>query len=211
LVDPARFGAMFGVYGLAEAVNLLMDRDGREGARYGHDAAANELAYRIVERVADVVAARPVPHVVGERCFLHSQSGIDLDEGVTAGTRIPVGTEPVLYEHLRAVAPHHRLFTAGVSDIVHVDATATRNPQAVVDIIKGSFREGMRDFTFNLEGNGFIRITGYLVRASDIANIAEGARHASAFLGAGAEATTHVTARRVQRVVSHESAPRPAR
>ena len=47
----------------------------------------------------------------------------------------------------------------------------------------------MRDVTFNLDSNDFIRITGYLVRKSDLAKLeADGARHGSTFLGAGSVA-----------------------
>ncbi|HEX9258912.1 MAG TPA: YjjI family glycine radical enzyme [Acidimicrobiales bacterium] len=211
LVRLDRFSAMFGIYGLAEAVDLLMEHDGKPG-RYGHDQAANELSYRITEAIAQQVAERPMPYCEGGGgvCYLHSQSGIDSDIGVTAGTRIPVGTEPRLYEHLRAVAPHHRLFASGVSDILHFDETAVRNPEAVVDIIRGAFAEGMRDFTFNLDSNDFIRITGYLVRKSDLAHLDTGARHGSTFLGAGSVEQSHVCDRAVKRIVSHERDPRPA-
>ena len=208
-----RFSAMFGVFGLAECVNLLLAYEGtdREGAaRYGHDAHANAVAVRVIERVAELVAARPMPYCDRGRCYLHAQSGIDLDTAVTAGTRIPVGDEPDLLEHITTCAPHHRLFAAGVSDVFHVDETAVRNPKAVVDIIRGAFATGMRDFTFNLDSNEFIRITGYLVRKSDIADIADrGARHASDYLAAGSEASYHLTQRAVKRIGSHERDPRP--
>jgi YjjI family glycine radical enzyme len=205
LVSLASFSAMFGLYGLAEAVDLLMDRDGHAG-RYGHDEAANELSYRITRAVAAQVAERPLPYCAGYggRALRHAQSGIDSDVGVTAGTRIPIGNEPGLYPHLRAVAPHHALFASGVSDIVHFDETARRNPEAVVDVIRGAFAEGMRDFTFNLDSNDFIRITGYLVRKSDLARIAGGARHGSTFLGAGSETEAHCSQRVAKRVVAHE-------
>lgn len=213
LVSLERFTAMFGVLGLAEAVGILLEDTGAEG-RYGHDQVANKLSYRIIRTVAELVAARPMPYCEGNggRCFLHAQSGIDSDTGVTAGTRIPVGSEPPLYEHLRVVAPHHRLFAAGISDVLHFDETARRNPEAVVDIVRGAFDQGLRDFTFNLESNDFIRITGYLVRKSDLARLPEsGARHASTVLGAGSVARSHVTDRAPKRVISHESSPRPAR
>ncbi len=213
LISLDRFSAMFGVFGLAEAVELLLERDGIE-ARYGHDEPANELARRIIERVAELVAARPMPWCEGNggRCFLHSQSGIDSDLGVTAGTRIAVGSEPPLYEHLAAVAPHHRFFTAGVSDVLAFDDTARANPQAMVDIIRGGFAIGMRDVTFNLDSNDFIRITGYLVRKSDLAKLeAEGARHSSTLLGAGSVAQSHVLDRTPKRVISGESASGPRR
>lgn len=212
LVDLSRFSAMFGIYGLAEAVNLLMESEGADGT-YGHDDAANELAYRITGAVAGLVRARPVPYCDGGggACYLHSQSGIDSDEDVTAGTRIPIGDEPGLYDHLRTVAPHHHLFSAGISDVLAFDETATRNPQAVVDIIRGAFAQGMRDVTFNLDSNDFIRITGYLVRKSDLARVEQGTRHGSDVLAAGSLARSHITDRVVKRVTSHEQHPRAGR
>ena len=110
-------------------------------------------------------------------------------------------------EHIGVCAPHHRHFASGVSDIFHVDETATRNPQAVVDIIRGAFAVGMRDFTFNLDSNEFIRITGYLVRKCDLVDIdVEGARHASDILAAGSERSFHLTQRAVKRVGAAELA-----
>ncbi len=212
LIDISRFSAMFGVFGLAECVNLLMAYTGQPEARYGHSAAADALSIRVIERVAELVAARPLPYCAGGngRAYLHSQSGIDLDENVTAGTRIPVGDEPGMLEHITTCAPHHHLFASGIRDIFHVDETAVRNPRAMADIIRGGFASGMRDFTFNLDSNEFIRITGYLVRKSDIAGIAEhkGARHGSDFLAAGSEASYHLTERAVKRVRANELSPR---
>ncbi len=211
LVSLDRFSAMFGVFGLAEAVNLLMERDGRAGT-YGHDADADQMSYRITARVAELVASRAMPYCEGGggRCYLHSQSGIDLDRDVTAGTRIPVGQEPGLFEHLSTCAPHHRLFAAGISDIFHVDETAVRNPEAVVDVIRGAFATGMRDFTFNLDSNEFIRITGYLVRKCDLVDIDRRVvRHDSDHLAAGSEAAYHLTQRAVKRIGCHERTPRP--
>jgi YjjI family glycine radical enzyme len=214
LLSLDRFSAMFGVYGLAECVDGLVAASGGTG-RYGHDADATALGWRIVERTAELVARTPLPYCEGNDgvAFLHSQSGIDSDLGVTAGTRIPIGEEPPLLDHLRAVTPHHRHFASGVSDILHFDDTATRNPQAVVDVIRGAMATGMRDVTFNLDSNDFIRITGYLVRKSDLAALeATGiARHGSDLLGAGSVANSHVTDRAVKRVISSESAPRVPR
>ena len=211
LISIDRFSAMFGVFGLAEAVNLLVGYEGGSG-RYGHNADADALSYRITERVAELVAARPMPYCEGGggRCYLHSQSGIELDCDVTAGTRIPVGDEPPMLEHINTCAPHHRLFSAGISDVFHVDETAVRNPEAVVDIIRGAFMSGMRDFTFNLDSNEFIRITGYLVRKSDLLDIAErGARHSSDYLAAGSEASFHLSQRAVKRIGCNERDPGP--
>lgn len=211
LVSLDRFAAMFGVFGLAEAVNLLVDFEGGSG-RYGHDPDADALSRRIIERVAELVAARPMPYCAGGggHCYLHAQSGIDSDRDVTAGTRIPVGEEPQMLEHIHTCAPHHRFFSAGISDVFHVDETARRNPEAMVDIIRGAFASGMRDFTFNLDSNDFIRITGYLVRKSDLVDIeTRGARHDSDYLAAGSEAEYHLTQRAVKRIGCNELSAGP--
>jgi YjjI family glycine radical enzyme len=207
LIDIHRFSAMFGIFGLAECVNLLMLHDRRPDAperRYGHDDDADALSRRVVERVADLVSTHPLPYCDGGGgyAYLHSQSGIDVDHDVTAGTRIPVGDEPDLLHHLTTCAPHHQYFASGISDIFHMDETAVRNPQAIVDIIRGAFHEGMRDFTFNLDNNEFVRITGYLVRKSDLAAIAStgAARHGSDHLAAGSENSFHLTQRAVKRI-----------
>ncbi len=211
LISLDRFSAMFGIFGLAECADLLTSYEGGTG-RYGHDAAVDALAVKVVERVAELVAARPLPYCEGGGGFayLHSQSGIDLDHDVTAGTRIPVGDEPGMLDHITTCAPHHHLFASGISDIFHVDETAVRNPRAMVDIIRGGFTNGMRDFTFNLDSNEFIRITGYLVRKSDVLNITNqhGSRHTSDYLAAGAEASYHLTERAVKRVRAHELSPK---
>lgn len=208
LLDLKKFSAMFGIFGLAEAVNILMEREGIEGT-YGHSVAADDLGYRITSFIADWVSKRKMPYCEGNDgyAFLHSQSGIDLDIGVTAGTRIPIGTEPPLIAHLKTVARHHHLFQSGISDVLSFDETAVKNPQAVVDVIRGAFKSGMRDFTFNLDSNDFIRITGYLVRKSDLTKM-PAARHGSTYLGAGSVADSHVDQRNVKRVTSAESSPR---
>lgn len=207
LLDLAKFSAMFGLFGLAEAVNTLMQKNGLEGT-YGHSSKADDLAYRITSFISTWVSLRTMPYCDANNghAFLHSQSGIDLDIGVTAGTRIPIGTEPPLISHLKTVARHHHLFQSGISDVLSFDDTAIGNPQAIVDVIRGAFKSGMRDFTFNLDSNDFIRITGYLVRKSDLAK-SPSARHSSTYLGAGAIAGSHVDQRTVKRVTSAESSP----
>ena len=208
LLDLNKFSAMFGLFGLAECVNTLMEHEGNAGT-YGHSIEADDLGYRITSFIAEWVAARKMPYCNGNNghAFLHSQSGIDLDLGVTAGTRIPIGTEPPLIDHLRTVSRHHHLFASGISDVLSFDETAVKNPQAVVDVIRGAFKSGMRDFTFNLDSNDFIRITGYLVRKSDLAKMPS-ARHGSTYLGAGSVKDSHVDQRNVKRVTSAESSPR---
>lgn len=210
LIDVDLFSLMFGIYGMAECVNELMSRAGRPQDRYGHSEDANQIAYRIAGRISELVAERRLPYCEGGGgyAYLHSQSGIDLDLDTTAGTRIPVGDEPSMREHIGVVAPLHVLFTSGISDIFHVDETVTNNPESMVDIIRGALEVGMRDFTFNLDSNEFIRITGYLVRKSDLIGIEEhGARHSSDYLAATAEVNHTVTTRAVKRVIAAEMSP----
>ncbi len=209
LISLDKFSAMYGVFGLAESVNVLMAYEGKPGT-YGQDQEANEVSYRIMNRVAELVAERPMPYTegTGGHCLLHSQSGIDTDIETSAGTRIPIGTEPAMWDHIDTVAPHHDLFGAGVSDIFHVEDTAKRNPKAMVDIIRGAFARGMRDFTFNLSTNGFIRITGYMVRVSDLEDFEQdGARHGSATFAAGSVKNSYVQCRSIKRVAIRERNP----
>ncbi len=206
LIHLDRFSAMYGVYGMAEAVDHLMSLDGSD-ARYGHDDRANALALEITETLQDFVATRPMPYCEGGggHAFLHSQSGIDSDLDVSAGIRVPIGSEPGLYEHIATVAPQHAAFAAGVSDIFHIDDTVQRNPEAMVDVIRGAFATGMRDFTFNIDSNEFVRITGYLVRKSELARFhAEGERHSSTVFAAGSMENSHIPERRMKRVGLHE-------
>lgn len=211
VINLDRFSAMFGVYGLAEAVNILMEHEGSD-ARYGDQGDADALSYRIIETLRSFVDDKEMPYCegAGGRAFLHSQSGIDSDLDVTAGTRIPIGGEPETFDHITTVAPHHRHFDSGVSDIFKIDDTVQNNPDAMVDIIRGAFATGMRDFTFNIDDNEFVRITGYLVRKSDLERFSEGPeRHGSTVFAAGSVANSHVTRRKPKRVLSHERNPRP--
>ena len=50
--------AKFGIHGMAEAVNLLMDKEGLAG-RYGHDEGANQLGHRISARLSAWVTSSP--------------------------------------------------------------------------------------------------------------------------------------------------------
>jgi YjjI family glycine radical enzyme len=207
LLSLDRMTAMFGVVGLAECVRDLLAAD-RTPGRYGHDAVADELAHHIVRAAAELVVARPMPYcaATGDHALLHSQAGLERDIDTTPGTRIPAGDEPALYEHLRTVAPNHRWFPSGVSDIVRLDDTVSDNLQAAVDIAKGALAIGMRDVTFEVAGGEFVRITGYLARRTDLASVADhrGVRHSSTVLGAGSMTNARLDQRCAQRITSPE-------
>jgi len=197
---------MFGFYGLAECVNQLMKNSGKN-CIYGKDDEANQLGHLILEEMKRLVDCRELPYCEGNngRAFFHSQSGIDIDIEETAGARIPIGEEPDIYSHINTVAPHHHLFSGGISDIFHFDETIKRNPTAALDIIKGAFSKGMRMFTFNLSDSEFVRITGYLVRRSDLQDFRkDGSRYGSALFAANSMDNANVDDRVSKRVVSNE-------
>ncbi|MDF2630111.1 MAG: hypothetical protein K0R39_3942 [Symbiobacteriaceae bacterium] len=164
---PEAFTAYAGMFGLAEAVNTLMG-----GARYGKDEQANQFAEAIVAKVAACVAEIPVPYcdATGGRATLHAQVGIDSDAAYTPAARIPTGEEPDMYTHLAVVSPHDRWLTGGVSNIFEFEETAADNPRAVLDIVHGAFSLGNRNLALGPSTGGeLIRVTGYLMRRSDLA------------------------------------------
>jgi YjjI family glycine radical enzyme len=203
LIDPQRFVPMFGMYALAEAVNILCEKAG-VNVRYGKDDEANQLGYRISAQLAEFVENTPVKYGWKNRAMLHAQSGISSDSGTTPGARLPYGDEPDPITHLQTVAPHHAHYQAGISDILTLDETIKNNPQALVQLCLGAFRAGMREFTANVCGNDLVRVTGYMVRLSDLEKYrAEGSRLNTTWLGEEAARNTRIMERQ-PRVISHE-------
>ncbi len=203
-LDETRFTAMFGIFAMAEAVNILQDKAGAAG-RYGHDADANALGLRISAALDAMVTARAMRHVWRDRAMLHSQAGLSTDTGFTPGIRIPYGSEPTPVSHVKALAPQHRFYASGVSEILTLDETVKANPKAVVDLCKGAFSAGFREFTANVGGNDLVRVTGYMVRRSDIDkfNAQAGSRTNTTALGAEAANLTDILQRK-PRVVANE-------
>lgn len=203
LIDEDRFVPMFGIYGMAEAVNLLLEKEGLAG-RYGHDEGANQLGHRISALLSLYVTGRAQPHAWGGRALLHAQGGLSLDQGVTPGVRIPYGEEPDPASHLLALAPHHGFYGSGISEILTLDPTIRQNPQALLQLCKGAFALGMREFSANVGDSDLVRVTGYMIRKSDVARFAaEGSRLQTTCLGAEASELTGIR-RRTPRVLGLE-------
>ena len=206
IIDPERFTAMFGMFGLAEAVNHMMAAGGLEG-RYGHDAQANELGLTITRILSDAVVQKPVKHCWQERAMFHAQSGIHLDPDTSAGCRIPYGEEPDTLQHILTVLPFHQYFTSGISDIFPVDETIENNPQALMAVCKGALQQGLRMFTANVANRELIRVTGYMVRRSDMKKVVEeGSRLNTSIFGAEAAENCDIF-KRQPRVISQETCP----
>ena len=128
--------------------------------------------------------------------------GISTDYGVTPNTRVPVGEEPSLPEHLLFTAKTQKHFAAGIGELFPFEETAKKNPQAVLDIIQGAFSQGMRYFSFYSDSSDVIRVTGYLVKRSDIEKYDRGEACIgnSTVLGSGASKGLHIFERSVRNV-----------
>ena len=169
-----KFLAMFGVVGLAECTNLLMDDPDKI---YGSDQEADQLADQIMQVIAEYAETSKALYseVFHDHFALHAQVGIDSDHGITSGVRIPVGMEPErMYDHLRHSARFHRFFPTGCADIFSFDPTGRNNPAAMLDIVKGAFSLGDKYISFYASDSDLVRITGYLVKRSEMEKYYEG-------------------------------------
>ncbi|SCZ10086.1 glycine radical enzyme, YjjI family [Alkaliphilus peptidifermentans DSM 18978] len=175
LINLDSFTAMFGVVGLAECVNHLLKAQKLE-ERFGHNQYADQLGYKIIEKLHEEVHKHNNYYckISNGKFLLHAQVGIDTDKNTSPGCRIPIGEEPQIFDHLLQSAKFHKFFPSGIGDIFKFDMTAVNNPQYILDIIKGAFKEGMRYFSLYSSDCDVIRITGYLVKRSDMEKLAEG-------------------------------------
>lgn len=202
-INQDRFVGLFGMVGLNECVNTLMQKSGKED-RYGYSEEADALGIRIMDFIDERVKGFTCKYnVVNNGHFLlHAQVGMAYDhrEEVSPGVRIPIGSEIPLYDHLRHAGKFHKYFPSGCGDIFPFEATAANNPEAVVDIIKGAFKSGLRYFSTYTTDSDVIRITGYLVKKSDIAKLEKGEAvlNDTVALGLGAKDNCKVYERKVR-------------
>ncbi len=197
LIHKDRFVGMFGMVGLAECVNQVLNLTNPK-ERYGHGKEAEEFALDVLERLhAQVEAYQPKYG----KFALHGQVGISTDWGVTPNTRVPVGEEPPLPQHLLFTAKTQKHFAAGIGELFPFEETTKKNPQAVLDIIRGAFGQGMRYFSFYSDTSDVVRITGYLVKRSDIEKYDAGERCVgnSTILGSGASKGLRIFEREVRK------------
>ena len=164
LLSPERFVGMFGIIGLAECVNALLGVQ-RPEERYGHGDEAARLADQILDGLQGLVGAHQSKY---GKFYLHAQVGISSDVELSPGARIPIGEEPDLPKHLCFTARTQTHFTCGTGELFAFDETAKRNPQSVLDIIKGAFAMDTRYFSFYSCDSDLVRVTGYLIKRSDL-------------------------------------------
>ncbi|MBX9137429.1 MULTISPECIES: YjjI family glycine radical enzyme [unclassified Clostridium] len=174
-INKDRFTSMFGLVGLAECVNILLKAERLED-KFGHSQAADDLGVRIMDFMEEFINNFESKHckVTNERLLLHAQVGIGDDINISPGSRIPIGEEPELWKHLKQTARFHKYFPSGVGDIFPFEINAMNNPEFILNIIQGAFKEGMRYFSLYSSDADVIRITGYLVKKSEIEKLNRG-------------------------------------
>lgn len=201
LIDSSKFTAMFGIVGLAEAVNSLLSVEQQQD-RFGYGAEANSLGLRIITELNKLVNQHYNQYCQGSkgRFLLHAQVGTDFDNNISPGCRIPIGEEPPILEHLLQSSVFHKFFPSGIGDIFKFDHTVKNNPAYLLDIIKGSFKEGIRYISFYSGDCDVIRITGYLVKRSEMNKLQSGKQvlHDSVVLGLGSANNQRILERRLR-------------
>ncbi len=167
-----RFVGLFGLVGMHECVNKLMKYENKN-LSYGKDQGANEVGILILDTIKEKVDKFESKYskIWNHHFMLHAQVGAANDEDTTAGVRIAIGEEIPLYDHLRQAGMYHKYFPSGIGDHFPFDYTAKKNPQAVLDIFNGGFESGMRYISAYPEDGDLIRVTGYLVKKSDLEKI----------------------------------------
>ncbi len=188
LMDKDRFLAMFGVTGLAECVNILLQD---KGLKYGIDKEADDLAVRIMDKMEEVVNSFDAVYspLTGGKFLLHAQVGLGrVDTNVSAGVRIPIGDEPEDFSaHLRHSGRFHKYFPTGVGDIFPIAPNVVNNPESLVDVVKGAFSAGVHYMSFYSADTDVVRISGYLVKRSEMEKFKNGEAVINDITGGGAE------------------------
>lgn len=198
LIDIDKFTAMFGMVGLAETVNRFSE------GRYGHDEAADQMGIEIIEKIQTLVQQHTNQYcskAFGQNFLLHAQVGIDTDDNISPGCRIPIGNEPDIIDHLRHSAKFHEYFPSGIGDIFPFEKTYKDNLKSLVNIVNGAMNEGVRYLSIYSSDSDVIRITGYLVKKSEIEklNKGEATLRDTVVLGKGAVDNQRVLERKVQK------------
>lgn len=203
-VKQENFTGMFGLVGLSECVNTLLGIEDKQKG-FGNNSEADALGVKIIETIENFLNSKEAKYCesTNHHYRLHAQVGIDSDGRENSpGCRIPIGCEPEMVKHIAHSALFHKYFPTGIGDIFKFEETWLKTPMALVDIIKGSFEIGMRYYSGYLENNDVVRVTGYLVKKSELAKLdakQQSLNNCSAF-GQGARDCSNALERRV-----HES------
>ena len=160
-----------------------------------------------MERLHDIVGKHEAKYAANfdHHYRLHAQVGIDSDGRENSpGARIPIGSEPSMPKQIMHSCLFHKYFETGIGDIFKFEETWVNTPDALIDIIKGAIKNGMRYFSGYLENNDVVRVTGYLVKKSELAKLDAGKQSLNnvSIFGKGARDCSDALDRRI--VGDHE-------
>lgn len=203
-IDQDRFVGMVGVIGLADSVNGLLAMENMEGT-YGKSPIGDQWAHDILQTIEGIINNHKgvASKSTDGKYLLHAQVGASIDitdRDNTPAHRIKVGQEPDLPLHLIQSSKFHRYFPSGVGDVFAFDQTYLEHTDALEDILIGGFKEGHRYLSFYGENSDLVRVTGYLVKRSEVekAKKEEVVRRDTAALGAGTDDMSKVFSRRIR-------------
>ena len=203
-IDQNQFVGMVGVIGLADSVNGLLAMDSLSET-YGQSSTGDQLAHEILQRIERIVNNhKGIASISTEgKYLLHAQVGASIhitDRENTPAHRIKVGEEPELPLHLIQSSKFHRYFPSGVGDVFAFDQTYLEHTDALEDILIGGFKEGHRYLSFYGENSDLVRVTGYLVKRSEVEKVRreEVVRRDTTALGAGSDEMSKVFSRRIR-------------
>jgi len=198
------FTAMPAIVGLADAVNHVLKIENKD-EKFGQSTYGDEIAHEILTTIEQIVNNHEAVYCerTNNRYLFHAQVGASLDECDKQNTpahRIPVGDEPILPLHLTQSSQFHKYFPSGTGDLFAFDQTYLNNLDAVVDIIEGAFDKGYRYITTYLQNSDLIRVTGYLVKRSEVekARREEVVLRNTAMLGMGTDDNARVFNRKTR-------------
>lgn len=198
------FVGLYGLAGLAECCNTLLNIEDKNKG-YGHNPEANELGVKILERIIEISESiySPYSENRNNRVWMHAQVGIDSDgQDCSPGTRIPVGAEPTLFEQIMHSTLYHKYFPTGTGDIYRFDETWVNNLDALLDLVKGGIRSGVRYFSGYEEGGDLVRVTGYLVKKSELEKLERGevSHNQATVLGVGQKYNAKALTRKLHKI-----------
>lgn len=203
-IKRENFTAMPAIVGLADAVNHILKTEGRD-EKFGQSEYGDEIAHKILSTIEEIVKNHEAVYCerTNNRYLFHAQVGASIDVADKENTpahRIPVGDEPILPLHLTQSAQFHKYFPSGTGDLFAFDQTYLNNLDAVLDIIDGAFDKGYRYITTYLQNSDLIRVTGYLVKRSEVekARREEVVLRNTAMLGMGTDDNARVFTRRTR-------------
>ena len=203
-IQRTNFTGMFAIVGLADAANHLLQCEGLNET-FGKSARGDEIATAIMDKLKEITDAHEGVYAerTGNRYLLHAQVGAsnhEEDKRNAPAHRIRVGEEPTLLAHLKQSAPFHKYFPSGTGDLFAFDQTYVDHCDAVVDIIDGAFSLGYRYITTYLKNTDLIRVTGYLVKKSEVEKYRKGevALRDTTWYGSGTDECANVFDRQLR-------------